>query len=1610
MKKYIEIDSSYRNRTMFPNPADYEISISQLGGVPQHVIDPVSEQTVIYPSQTLESLAFYQENYAEPMVGLGTVLSRGYLPYMYQLSDGTVYLDELPQAPTTPDNLSIVLNSTRGVYPLVESDNYYNDYNLRNYQLNEWRTITDSNFVQEDTILQRLIVSDYFSDVDGFHLTVLWVTPNSTPPSNIDKYYVGKYIQLNGQRVLITDYFINSNGDPEFGLETSIAIPTAGDTLEIIADRKTTVTLETTYSATLPSYPAYRYPLPPHYLTAKSERVNNTTETVLHVKVTRQGDTYIIVYLVDNGQTTSSPGYDIGKIYYLLSSDSLLYNTESQVDLGARVPVQNTDVGLALDTTSSVLIVNTLNNITQDGDPYNVTSAEYAGNLTWEDQQNIISGEVGTSVTQTISMLGTETGYLQYTRTDASGALKYYYYNVGWNTVTPVIPGTTSTIKDMTYYNDLGATYNQLNAYGMEFNPVLPTQSDVKLGWWVAITPNGSFVYGGAPLYNYDNALEVDSGIVQRFQFNGTFTLSLNGADTGGYLFGYAVDTTNSNYMISEPGAAQVYYNGVATFNEGSISGRYGNSVSLATSDEAAAIGDPVAGAPGIIWFYELPSTTGISYNASDGHNDDLFGASCQIVGSGDDIYAIVGAPQNSVGGSNRGRAYIFKKDIGFWTFTEQAILTAPDAADGDRFGYSVTLNGTGDIAYIGAPNKSTGQGKVYAFRRSGTAWGFYANILPSDPTNNVLFGFAVSTNNVGDLLLTSAQSFNSGVGKGYLFYNYSQITTFGPGSQTPSFGYSAAMARSSTINNLKVVFGAPDWDVTSYPQGGKLFTYEASISLVNERISIAYIYSGSNTPYYNKSSLGYPPTSFPTATQITSTLVQGDISHLAFNKDGESYLMFIYIGKYNSNLYMKIETFTEVIVATDVSDVKLCKLVFTSDTKMIIYHSLEGLKLLVAIREATDGSEIVLTWKSYLLNFDTSITTFDVVLNDNDCPYIVYGSGNDVYYINLCSQLMSYGVPYTINPKAITYSDGFIESGTDSSIIVSTNLPDVRNQYLSLRNRQATNYTEKEIADFTFDYSNTSKQFVILQVQDFYNIIYNATSGIASSLYFTSGTEETIGNASSILPYSGIPSMVELGDGIGVAITIYSTQLIYIFNPSKNGSGSWSSSVVIYSGTVLYSKLFAIGGYPAVCFVDSTGTLRIATSSSSNGLSGWTVNSNTLTGVDIQALPELLDCMVIDGAPCIVYSTLTQVLFSRNDSDDGTGTWTTVVITGVSPPYYSFNLNLINGYPAVVFTNQSALKKFAINSDTDGLGIWSVETITTSPIATGTVMVLQVLYNTPAVLLQGENDLILARRDAVGVWTNELLTYASDNTLQASIGFIVSKDDLPVYIYLNRISNKLVFKYNDILITEPTQLNEIKLISGSEIVNSTELTVYSPFSQDLETLLYSSQISWEILEFSYDNYNPINYNGTTVSLQQEVCYEIELQRLTLPNKVLLSGFGNRIAFYPYIYVVFEPTNHEHYNIITSNNPNSNHAIFSVGIYNVNSPDRAAFVVLDGRGMTQTIKWKPNQNFRFKVLLPNGDVFQIVEEDTLPPSAPDFYLQTSAVFGFKRLGENKSDC
>lgn len=167
---------------------------------------------------------------------------------------------------------------------------------------------------------------------------------------------------------------------------------------------------------------------------------------------------------------------------------------------------------------------------------------------------------------------------------------------------------------------------------------------------------------------------------------------------------------------------------------------QFGNSVSLsndtlavgAVFEDSAATGiggnqgDNSASASGAVYIFTRSGTTWSQQayvKASNAASGDNFGSSVSLDGN---ILA--------VGSPNADTSYVFTRSAGVWT--QEALLQGANTENGDNFGRSVALSGdtlvvgaSGEdsaatsINGDGANNSATDSGALYVFTRSGTTW-----------------------------------------------------------------------------------------------------------------------------------------------------------------------------------------------------------------------------------------------------------------------------------------------------------------------------------------------------------------------------------------------------------------------------------------------------------------------------------------------------------------------------------------------------------------------------------------------------------------------------------------------------------------------------------------------------------------------------------------------------------------------------------------------------------------------------------------------------------------------------------------------------------------------
>jgi hypothetical protein len=331
------------------------------------------------------------------------------------------------------------------------------------------------------------------------------------------------------------------------------------------------------------------------------------------------------------------------------------------------------------------------------------------------------------------------------------------------------------------------------------------TPSDAAFGenFGGAVATSGSTVVIGAPRQN------LDTGAAYVFARSGSSwsqRAKLTASDAArGDFFGASVAVSGSTALIGAPGknsatgAAYVFVpSGTSwsqqaklTASNGASGDNFGFSVAVSGSTAVlGAVGDNsgrgaayVFARSGTTWSQQAELT------ASDGASGDVFGVSVAIRGS----TVVVGAPQKN---SFVGAAYVFLLP------SQGAELTASDAAAGDEFGFSVAISGA--TAVIGAPDKNSHTGAAYVFVHTNSRWSQQATLTASDAAKGDFFGASVAVS--GPTVVVGADGKNSGTGAAYVFarsgtsWSQQAKLTASDAASGDDFGTSVAISGSTAV------------------------------------------------------------------------------------------------------------------------------------------------------------------------------------------------------------------------------------------------------------------------------------------------------------------------------------------------------------------------------------------------------------------------------------------------------------------------------------------------------------------------------------------------------------------------------------------------------------------------------------------------------------------------------------------------------------------------------------------------------------------------------------------------------------------------------------------
>jgi hypothetical protein len=345
---------------------------------------------------------------------------------------------------------------------------------------------------------------------------------------------------------------------------------------------------------------------------------------------------------------------------------------------------------------------------------------------------------------------------------------------------------------------DAGAAYIYFRNNGVWEQQALLTASDGETDDFFGASVGISGDYAVVGAWGDDIGADTDQGSVYVFNRTGTVwaqqtkLTAVDGAAND--FFGHSVDISGSTIIVGadgdnigvniNQGSAYVFTRNLSiwTFqakliaSDGDFGDGFGNSVSISGPYAlAGAYLDDIGvnvDQGSVYSFFEFTNaggwTTGQPYHdkieAPDGAAGDFFGVSVSISG----LAAIIGASGDDIGVNNsQGSAYTFFKpgiNPGPWLFPVK--ITAPDGAENDNFGISVSRTATHSI--VGAYRQDgvggiLNQGSAYIFNTQNSFYSFRRKIDDDAGDIDGFFGFAVAISGVEVVIGAYGKNSSSG-------------------------------------------------------------------------------------------------------------------------------------------------------------------------------------------------------------------------------------------------------------------------------------------------------------------------------------------------------------------------------------------------------------------------------------------------------------------------------------------------------------------------------------------------------------------------------------------------------------------------------------------------------------------------------------------------------------------------------------------------------------------------------------------------------------------------------------------------------------------------------
>jgi hypothetical protein len=447
-------------------------------------------------------------------------------------------------------------------------------------------------------------------------------------------------------------------------------------------------------------------------------------------------------------------------------------------------------------------------------------------------------------------------------------------------------------------------------------------------------------------------------------------------------------------------------------------------------------------------------------------------------------------------------------------------------------------------------------------------------------------------------------------------------------------------------------------------------------------------------------------------AVATTSTIVTG-----ATNLGGNSNGLFINIS--NSGI-MNFKTLTGGTYITSVSNNSTVRFNLNPGMVNIINATnINGVNGVFSAR-AANGT---LTYKCFrsgnvLIGFANNNSTVTITYNLSTVFYITnatnLGGSSNGLFLNKTTEILNFktiraGSYINIgnNVSSITFHSATIGNSTGGSGVVTQNIT-------------------TSLATNSFLFSSISTSIPAVGINVFNNITNNFAdryqtsyiSALTTTGFSLTTKMDTVSYAQ--VDNAGAYASMKMLSNRNLAIAYYNTTsgfLNFAYNSVIDATGLWESLVVDNAANFIgqyASMAISSNDKPMIAYYDSTNDdLKFAYSARNDGTGLWTVGTID-TGGDVGQYASL--AVMADGFPAVAYYDVTggNLKFARNNTVNGSGTWTTTTVVNTDDiGQYASLATLAANVPGIAYYDvTNADLKFARNAAADGSGAWTITTI----------------------------------------------------------------------------------------------------------------------------------------------------------------------------------------------------------------------------------------------------------------------------------------------------------